>query len=82
VLRHSSAGVRTAGPRIDRRSVACTACVRRGGGEARGAGQSRCLGSGDDLGKACDLGRRAASAGVASGADAEGARARERGVAA
>jgi hypothetical protein len=39
-----------------------------------GAGQSRRLGSGDGLWKACDLVRRAASASVASGADAEGAR--------
>jgi hypothetical protein len=80
VLRHSSAGARTAGPRTDRRSVACAARVRRGGGEARGTGQSRRLGSGDGLGKARDLGRQAASARVASGVDAEGGRARGRGA--
>jgi hypothetical protein len=82
VLRRSSAGARTAGPRTDRRSVACVAHVRHGDGEARGAGQSRRLESGDSLGKARDLGRRPASPSVASGANAERARARGCGVAA
>jgi hypothetical protein len=33
VLRHSSAGTRTAGPRTDRRSAVCTTHVRHGNGE-------------------------------------------------
>jgi hypothetical protein len=82
VLRRSLAGARTARPRTDRRSAACTARVRRDDGEARGSGQSeaswaRCRpGEGAWPRAARDLGQRGIER--CAGANTEGAGAASR----
>jgi hypothetical protein len=73
VLRRSSAGARTAGPRTDRRSATCTTRVRRGNEG------NRCVsGAASTWGRRAGLGRRATSGGGVLG----GVQACERGVAA
>jgi hypothetical protein len=62
VLRRSSADARTAGPRRDRRSAACTTRVRRGDGGNRGIS-----GAASTWGRRVGLGWRATSSGGALG---------------